>query len=602
MREIPVFKDTRLIEALDYIDRDLIAEVIDDIKAPTADNMPAQDKKTVWKSVKYTLLLAACVMLLGTVIPAVTYVATHLDIISAGLSGQSASIELTDENTEEDVNSELETEAEFSPEIPKEHLENAPYPIFTPDLEPLSEEKIAEIKSDWYNYVYDAEYKEYRKKNTSKTEKEITSAITPLVKGYTQYLFSGKQEDTFYARYYGTVNSCVILSMVSRLEGAYNVITVGGTSIENDYSFYIFVQCEGKIETLENAFQLGWLDESNIEQIKARHEQYVSYGSWIDDTVPVYGYAKFVPELEDIPESTLKEITEAIFEQKYEEYLEMCEKEGANLKIRKEKEAAVTAAYRNAELERAVFILNAKGFDEAHDEKYRYFGTFGDSIVWATVGQLNPVNQYHIGDFLYTFLPGASLNVYNNGKILKLSTACKQGIISAEEHALIYRRYRAYNDYLENPERNAVQTQPLSKALAYSWKVTVEELYDDVKKGGWVVTSSGYVEFGIELWNEFLEKTAKGEAASVLIANYFPAEGESKAQIFLKDITFDGSTYTVINRTGNKIIFTETEYKYIIKCDIESAYIFVPYDQNNSANWHLTLPENQSNWLVKIPK
>ena len=45
MREIPVFKDTRLLEALDYIDRDLIAEVVNDIKAPDADEIPGQNKK-----------------------------------------------------------------------------------------------------------------------------------------------------------------------------------------------------------------------------------------------------------------------------------------------------------------------------------------------------------------------------------------------------------------------------------------------------------------------------------------------------------------------------------------------------------------------------
>ena len=68
MREIPIFKDTRLLEALDYIDRDLIAEVVNDIKAPDADEIPGQNKKAVWRSVKHTLLFAACLVL----IPATT--------------------------------------------------------------------------------------------------------------------------------------------------------------------------------------------------------------------------------------------------------------------------------------------------------------------------------------------------------------------------------------------------------------------------------------------------------------------------------------------------------------------------------------------------
>ena len=42
MKEIAVFNDTRLLESLDYIDRDLIAEVIDDLKVPDADEIPGK--------------------------------------------------------------------------------------------------------------------------------------------------------------------------------------------------------------------------------------------------------------------------------------------------------------------------------------------------------------------------------------------------------------------------------------------------------------------------------------------------------------------------------------------------------------------------------
>ena len=59
MKDVAVFKDTRLLEALDYIDRDLIAEVIDDIKVPDADAVPGKSKKAVLRSVKQALMLAA---------------------------------------------------------------------------------------------------------------------------------------------------------------------------------------------------------------------------------------------------------------------------------------------------------------------------------------------------------------------------------------------------------------------------------------------------------------------------------------------------------------------------------------------------------------
>ena len=56
MKDIPVFNDTRLLESLDYIDRDLIAEVIDDLKVPDADEIPGKSKKTVWRTTKQFLM------------------------------------------------------------------------------------------------------------------------------------------------------------------------------------------------------------------------------------------------------------------------------------------------------------------------------------------------------------------------------------------------------------------------------------------------------------------------------------------------------------------------------------------------------------------
>ena len=106
MREIPVFKDTRLLEALDYIDRDLIAEVIADIKAPDADAVPGQSKKAVWRSVKQVLMLAACIVLISAFIPMVSYVIERYDISLGGIFGHDS----TEETTVEEVTTEAETD------------------------------------------------------------------------------------------------------------------------------------------------------------------------------------------------------------------------------------------------------------------------------------------------------------------------------------------------------------------------------------------------------------------------------------------------------------------------------------------------------------
>lgn len=186
MREIPVFKDTRLLEALDYIDRDLIAEVINDIKAPDADEIPGQNQKAVWRSVKHTLLFAACLVLLGAVIPVVTYVSQNLDIFAGGIFGHS-----TSEATEsQDNNAEQES--------------NAHYPMFTPDLEPISDDTVAELKAVWYKMVYDAEYEAYSKfyelqSNLYKKQMESACILTAEnhANEYASILFSTKKKIIF---------------------------------------------------------------------------------------------------------------------------------------------------------------------------------------------------------------------------------------------------------------------------------------------------------------------------------------------------------------------------------------------------------------------
>ena len=151
MKEIAVFNDTRLLESLDYIDRDLIAEVIDDLKVPDADEIPGKSKKAVLRSVKQVLMLAACVVLISAFIPMISYVIEHYDFSLGGIF-------------------EHDSTEETTVEMLTEHTENPSYPIFTPDLEPISDEMIAELKDVWYQKVYAAEYAAYSKYYASRSD------------------------------------------------------------------------------------------------------------------------------------------------------------------------------------------------------------------------------------------------------------------------------------------------------------------------------------------------------------------------------------------------------------------------------------------------
>ncbi len=72
-------ENRRLLEALYYIDEEVLADVLSDISIPDT-AAPAPRKRTILRSVKYAALLAACVMLIGAVFPIVSYIMGIIDL------------------------------------------------------------------------------------------------------------------------------------------------------------------------------------------------------------------------------------------------------------------------------------------------------------------------------------------------------------------------------------------------------------------------------------------------------------------------------------------------------------------------------------------
>jgi len=72
MRTEMIFKDARLLEALDYLDPDFIDEAIDIMRIPPANQSPERDRKTTILSVKLIVALAASLLLISACIPVVS--------------------------------------------------------------------------------------------------------------------------------------------------------------------------------------------------------------------------------------------------------------------------------------------------------------------------------------------------------------------------------------------------------------------------------------------------------------------------------------------------------------------------------------------------
>ena len=107
------FKDSRLLEAFDFIDQKYIAEVADSLKFEKAAPMPAKGfNRRTWRHIA---ALAACVLLLGAVIPMMTYLLRNFGDIASWFP----------EDTTEDSNplTEPETPPEETTTLPPETTE-----------------------------------------------------------------------------------------------------------------------------------------------------------------------------------------------------------------------------------------------------------------------------------------------------------------------------------------------------------------------------------------------------------------------------------------------------------------------------------------------
>ena len=597
MREIPVFKDTRLLEALDYIDRDLIAEVVNDIKTPDADEIPGQNKKAVWRSVKHTLLFAACLVLLGAVIPVVTYVSQNLDIISGGIWGHSTSeaTESQDNNTEQ--------------------ASNAHYPMFTPDLEPISDDTVAELKAVWYKMVYDAEYEAYsnyyEKTNFSTEDKNngTAKAAKSTAERYTALLFSEKKEDHFRGRYYGTISDCVIFAINTYLEDEYNIITLGKTSIINDYSIYIFAYKDGVIKLIESAYSDGWLNANDAEKIKERHNKFNNYGYWIGEK-PVYKYTKFVSNLEEITESEIEQINQALFKESFDKHFALWESDNTFKTMyntnRRIKEMYALDSYYIAKRESTAFIKKEEATDKTWEEYFRYYGKFRGRIIWATV-EINTVSHgtlYGVHGIKLNFDSTAKVYVFDNGKVYDLADYYYQGLLTVDDALKLYGRYLAYEDYLSSHETEHTSYFPRNKEE--------DEIYSEVIKGDWVIFNGGNLIAGKELWLDFYENYLKEDPAAVHIANYYPF----RDTLFLSTIVYDGEQIQQVTegRQGGMIASVSTGiYDHIIKYegepsdkydtihDHEETYMLVSNDTSDAGNGKGFLAFSELSYLDDTP-
>ena len=108
-----------------------------------------------------------------------------------------------------------------------------------------------------------------------------------------------------------------------------------------------------------------------------------------------------------------------------------------------------------------------------------------------------------------------------------------------------------------------------SKILSFPSDMSAEAIFEEVKKGGWVVgcisNNRDYVA-GSDIWQEFFEKSGSFEPCSVLLAYYYEGSENADAYIVLKEILYDGESYYYAESDSREDAIDKAKsYKYLIK-------------------------------------
>lgn len=153
-----------------------------------------------------------------------------------------------------------------------------------------------------------------------------------------------------------------------------------------------------------------------------------------------------------------------------------------------------------------------------------------------------------------------------------------------------------------------------SADTSFPGNMSADEIFAQINSDEYVALYCGDLLSGGEIWYDFLDKTSRGESASVLIMNYYPPQGlyDEDSSIFLEEIRFNGSTYEYFldSYPSNDDSVTRKEYKYIVKYELadEDVYILVNNDSYSYEQIERAFSTSISSelidftWLVKIPK
>ena len=281
------FRDTRLLEALEYIDKRYIAEVFDDMKVPSMPEEYVPGKRSPFKYWRQFVAAAAVLLLLSMASPITNFVVETVRSIAAGWGSETTLEESSNVLENEDtvsLNDTTENSDFVLPEtnntiVETENIETEPvldYLKFSAELEEIDEETMLKVKTAWSQFWYEAyytsNYPSYIKKGYSEEDAKAMAIkdATEISESEFNHFFDSVY--FYFYGYLGTINDNIVLASYSNRTKPLNGLTIGGVEFGTQARFYIY--SNEKIIKLEEAYENELVSYEDLLLIKSRNEQY----------------------------------------------------------------------------------------------------------------------------------------------------------------------------------------------------------------------------------------------------------------------------------------------------------------------------------------
>lgn len=360
----------------------------------------------------------------------------------------------------ESITTEPELTLGELPDYSDAHAEDAPYIVFSADLEPISEDRIDRVRRSFYSILYKSEYA---------ILKEIYDDDKALQLAE-QYANGGKfalmnSENLLYndyytwicnyiARYYGTVGGCEIICISTFIDRE-SVYEIGGVTIESPSPIYLFVCKEKEMIPLGEAYEKEWLTPLDILLIAKRNLDFNSY--WEEnysDFKAGRSYVKYIPELEDLTDEMMDEIYGYLYSGVWEEtYSTVVDSLNTTYGDKYSAEKIEAIASHRAEIAEKGALYSFLRNTNTHYNGWRYYGIIGGYAVFAEVADSTDTKTYRLGDSVISFAFGTEMWVYSTaaGKV-ELAEAYGNGLLTDADIAKISERHEAYQNYIYEVE------------------------------------------------------------------------------------------------------------------------------------------------------